>query len=172
MTDIADCWDRGFAFEDRVIHTFRGMGYSANKSSEAEDMRQHIDLWAEGVDGKWHSFDAKAMRSLSRGGPLQDLWVAIEWRGVGGGPGSIYGSQEFFVFERAHGLTIVPRAALLEFGLARVDRTAFVHRSDYALYKLYTRKGRKDLISWVSLDDMPPSMKKDIPAARPTVPCI
>jgi hypothetical protein len=171
MTDIADCWRRGGRFEDDVIALFTSLGYAAEKATAEEDMRLHIDFWATGLDGARHSFDAKSMRSLSRGGPQQDEWVAVEWRGVRGTPGSIYGAQEFFAFERRDSVMIVPRAALLEFSLARVSMDVRVERSDYALYKTYTRSGRQDLISWVRLADMPAQMKRELRAPRPTVPC-
>jgi hypothetical protein len=171
MTDIEDCWLRGLRFENSLIRLFTQLGFPAERASAEEDRRKHIDVWATGTDGIRHSFDAKAMRSLSRGGPLQDAWVAVEWRGSGGGPGSIYGAQEFFAFERLGGVLIVVREDLLAFSLERVALHERVDRADYALYKTYSRRGRDDLISWVNVNDLPHQIKRELRAPRLTVPC-
>jgi hypothetical protein len=157
MIEISDCFDRGFQFEDRAMNIFRENGHSVEKATQDEDMKQHIDFWAVGKDGVRYSFDAKAMRSLVRGGPLQDTWVVVEWKNVLGNPGSIYGAQDFFVFERMSSILLVRRDYLLTFAQQRVDFKKVVHRSDYALYGVYSRKGRNDLISQINLDDLPPN---------------
>ena len=162
MIEIKECWDRGLGFEERAMDVFRENGYSVKKATPEEDKRQHIDFWATGKDGAQYSFDAKAMRSLVRGGPLQDSWVVVEWKNVIGNKGSIYGVQDFFVFERTNSLLLVRRSGLLKFAQERVNFNKQVHRSDYALYAVYTRKGRQDLISQINLDDLPSEITKSL----------
>lgn len=150
-----DSFERGSSFEATAMSVLRNNGHEVTPSSELENKRQHIDFWAVGKDCKRYSFDAKAMRSLFRGGPKQDVWVVIEWRNVFGGLGSIYGDQDFFIFERARTVEIIRREDLLLFGKANVDLNKKSSFAKDAKYCAYTRSGRKDLISLVSLDDFP-----------------
>jgi len=168
-TNFTDCYNRGQEFEQTAMGILRENGYSVENATLDENKYQKIDFWAVGKDAKRYSFDAKAMRSLVRGGPLQDEWVVVEWKNVIGLPGSIYGKQDFFVFERMNTILIVRRTGLLEFAKSRVDFTKIANRSDAAFYGVYTRHGRSDLISQINLNDLPTTFTRAFPRSQPNI---
>jgi len=160
MGDFKFCEDRGCVFEDFAASTLRQNGHFVRKASDYENRVKHIDFWAQGFDKKEYSFDAKAMRSLFRGGPLQDEWVVIEWKNVFGNKGSVFGEQDFFVFERFKSLDIVRRSDLEFFGRREVNFAKRARSASEAKYCVYTRDGRNDLISLVRLDDIEISKRR------------
>lgn len=130
-------------------------GFIAKDSTEKQDMFQHIDLFLF-KDNKTFSFDIKAMKKINRYDcSAQDKMVYVEFKNVLGNPGWLYGQAQFIVFETESTFEIVHRKSLAKYCEKVVNIKQRVSRASEALYKVYTRDGRKDLISLIELDKIP-----------------
>lgn len=154
------CLSRGHKFELVARKSLEDQGYETQKSTMEDDIYAHVDFWAVGKDGKAYGFDAKAMKSLSRGNPLQDEWAFVEWCNVYGNPGWLVKGCDILVFERLSEIVLVKREDLLEFCRRCTDMSVRAPSAAFAKYCCYTRPQRKDLISMFRFVDL------DIPVRR------
>lgn len=130
-------------------------GFIAKDSTEEQDMFQHIDLFLTKED-KTYSFDIKAMKKINRyDSSSQDKMIYVEFKNVRGNEGWLYGKAQFIVFETTSTFEIVHRESLAKYCEQVVNKKQRVARASEALYKVYTRDGRKDLISLIELDKIP-----------------
>jgi hypothetical protein len=149
-----NCLDRGLNFESLARSILERAGYETQKSTMEDDIFQHVDFWAVGKDGKSYGFDAKAMKSLTRGAPPQDEWAFVEWRGVSGFPGWLLKGCDILVFEREKDILLIRRSDLLDFCKRKTDDRRIVRNSCDAKYCMYSRQGRKDKISLFKFSDL------------------
>jgi len=100
------------------------------------------------------AFDVKAMKKISRASNKfsSDL-VWVEFKNVSGKDGWLYGKSQYIAFEREDDYVIVYRKKLLDFCEKNVKKEKVFYSKD-ALYKMYTRDGRKDIISIIRMDDL------------------
>ncbi len=140
-------------------------GYIVEKSSNSQNMRSHIDVFITKDPAKLkenteykpitYSIDIKGLKRVNRGDILTEnekIW--IELKNVQGRKGWLYGEADIIAFEMNSGFLLVLRKSLLDFVEKMVDINDPVTKSSEALYKVYTRKDRKDVISLVNLSDM------------------
>lgn len=153
------CFSRGKQFEKELMYIFQRKGYETQESNEIEDKYKHIDFHAKGKDGEFYGVDAKAMKSIDYGSTVQDTFTYVEWLNVRGNKGWLYGEAEVIAFERLTDVILIRRLDLLDFCRGRVDRECYSKDAPSALYKVYNRPTRKDLISLIKLDDLP---KEDV----------
>ena len=149
-----DCLERGQAFENAARAVLERNGYETHTSTMGDDIYRHVDFWAVGIDGRSHGFDAKAMKSLEHGGPVQDEWAVVEWLNVGGAPGWLVRGCDLLVFERVSEIVVVRRDDLLQFCRRRTDRGRWATHLGDARYCLYRRVGRRDAISLFRFSDL------------------
>jgi hypothetical protein len=76
----------------------------------------------------------------------------LEIRNVGGNNGWVY-SPGYVAFEIVEGFVIVPKYNLALLVQERTTKEHVTNGRD-ALYKLYTRSGRKDVLTRVKLEDI------------------
>ena len=130
-------------------------GFKVDDSSKEQDMFEHIDLFLTKED-KTYSFDIKAMKKINRyDSSSQDKMIYVEFKNVRGNEGWLYGKAQFIVFETTSTFEIVHRESLAKYCEQVVNKKQSVARASEALYKVYTRDGRKDLISLIELDKIP-----------------
>ena len=100
------------------------------------------------------AFDVKAMKKISRASNKfsSDL-VWVEFKNVSGKDGWLYGKSQYIAFERENDYVIVYRKKLLDFCEKNVKKEKVFYSRD-ALYKMYTRDGRKDVISIIQMNDL------------------
>jgi hypothetical protein len=100
------------------------------------------------------AFDVKAMKKISRSSSKfsSDL-VWVEFKNVSGKDGWLYGKSQYIAFEREDDYVIVYRKKLLDFCEKNVKKEKVFYSKD-ALYKMYTRDGRKDIISIIRMNDL------------------
>ena len=149
------CFSRGKQFEKELMYIFQRKGYETQESNELEDKYKHIDFYARGKDGSFYGVDAKAMKSIDYGKTVQDTFTYVEWLNVRGNKGWLYGEAEVIGFERTSDVILIRRLDLLDFCRSTVSRKCCAKDAPSALYKVYTRPSRKDLISLIRLDDLP-----------------
>jgi len=109
----------------------------------------HID-WVRRL-GK---YDVKARKRIRRGdSSSQDTYVWLEIHNVRGGLGWLRGHADYIAFEREHDFVVVGREDLLIMASELCNYNVVTSPED-ALYALYSRRGRKDLLTMVRFDDI------------------
>ena len=148
-------YDIGSEAHNKFKQLAKRKGFAVDDSSREQDMFEHIDLFLTKED-KTYSFDIKAMKKINRyDSSSQDKMIYVEFKNVRGNEGWLYGKAQFIVFETTSTFEIVHRESLAKYCERVVNKRQRVSRASEALYKVYTRDGRKDLISLIELDKIP-----------------
>jgi hypothetical protein len=92
----------------------------------------------------------------------QDKWVLIEFKTIHGYPGWIYGKADFIAFKVREGFLVVPRIDLLRLANEKIDKNTYVMNNDDALYKVYARIDRGDLIGRIQRKDIETEIPHEI----------
>jgi hypothetical protein len=118
----------------------------AEPSSSNENRYQGIDAWVP--------VDVKAARRLSRTDKSPDENIHwIEIKNVGGNPGWLYKNSFWLVFETQNYWIHVRSERLQEFIHEMVDFKQPITKTK-EFYSLYSRDGRQDLLTIISLADL------------------
>ena len=116
------------------------------QSNKDQDINEHWDI-ANTV-----TYDVKAMKKINRSDnhPNENIhWVEI--KNVHGNNGWLYGKADYIVFETEDYWFTVPTPALQSL----ISKKTVKQYTEYpTLYRLYTRKGRKDIITLVKTIDL------------------
>ena len=129
-------------------------GFHVEKSSLNDDMYKHIDFYLS-KDSLLLTFDVKApKRNSRRSGSQQDEAVWVEFTNVNGNAGWINGEQEYIAFGFVDCFVIVRRADLKILVESKLRGTDVVYNVSQADYRLYQRKGRKDLVTRIKKADL------------------
>jgi len=114
-----------------------------------EEQYKHID---------WHTrigtVDVKAMKKISRSGSVQSEMIWIEFRNVIGRNGWVYGDQDWVAFEMPDGFIFVRTIQLSELASKLCNTSDMVSTAREALYRGYQRKGMRDVISMITVNDV------------------
>lgn len=123
---------------------------NVSHSTESENMREHWDLKLE------LKFDVKAIKKINR----QDEQTNenIHWAeifNVNGKKGWVYSGEPnlYFAFETDDYWIIVPKKDLQDL-IKKKCKKEYVSYAKDALYKLYKRKGRNDILTMVKTIDL------------------
>ena len=144
----------GSLYEDQFHMMALERGFYVRKSTLEEDMMQRFDFEiAKG--GKSFRVDVKAPKRTDRHGRLEWDTQWVEFVNVEGYGGSLYEGDPDTVmaFGLPDGFLLVAKSALQRFAESNV-LDEWVYSPSEALYRKYTRKGRKDVISKISLSDL------------------
>lgn len=148
-------YDIGSEAHNKFKQLAKRKGFKVDDSSKEQDIFEHIDLFLTKED-KTYSFDIKAMKKINRyDSSSQDKMIYVEFKNVRGNAGWLYGKAQFIVFETTSTFEIVHRESLAKYCEQVVNKKQRVARANEALYKVYTRDGRKDLISLIELGKIP-----------------
>ena len=123
-------------------------------SNDFQDVVEHIDYFIT-LKNKVLSVDLKSNKNIlhdNTSNPDYD-WVWIELKNVQGKTGSIYGKANLIGFVYSNKVLLVGRLDLLKLFNSKCSNQLAPSKFD-AAYKLYTRQGRLDLISKVSITDI------------------
>ena len=124
----------GVATESTLQEQFKGIDY-------------HVDL-----SGK---VDVKSKRRSRDGEDSPDtklIW--LEMKNVQGRNGWVYNEADYIAFERTNEFLVVKRLSLCELIENLVDMNEYVLSPAECMYNLYSRIGRKDLLTKVHVDDV------------------
>lgn len=137
---------------------FRDMCVSRNwnvsKASKHQDIYEHWDFKV-----KDSLIDVKGFKKTSRSDSHfnhEEIW--IELQNVRGNKGWLRGKADYIAFEHESHFLIVNRQELLNWCKDKIKDRTFVSSPKLALYRLYQRKDRKDIISIIKTKDF----KKDL----------
>lgn len=128
------------------ISACHAFGYKLVKTSDHTDIYDHIDYFITRPDGSQTSVDIKG------GNKIDEIWV--EFKNVQGYDGWVLGRAELIAFDMPEkkGFYIVKRKDLFSLSRSIVEKV-FVQKNE-AFRKLYRRKGRKDVITKIHLDNL------------------
>ena len=154
--DKKDSLELGRRAEDTFARLAVKHGFKVTASSEKGNIDEHFDYVIE-RDGKSHKVDVKSIKRKSREDTeLQDEFLWIELHGVrADDKGWLYdGKADLIAFELANSFRIVDRLELIALVENLVDFEAKVSSSKDALYKIYSRKSRPDLLTMIKSEDV------------------
>ena len=147
--DFKESWERGQQLETEFFQLVLIRDPNARAATTQEQFR-HIDFVTS-----FGTIDVKSKKRIGRHqGEPQSEWVWLEYKNVQGKNGWLVSEVDILAFERDDDFLVVFRkdVKLLADELCNLNET--VDNKKYALYKGYTRKGRKDLITLVSMADL------------------
>jgi len=139
---------RGKDAEGRFASLVELKGWLTETTSRNTDIYDHIDLYMT----KKVSVDVKSTKRVTDHQNDNYHWVEI--KNVHGKNGWLYGKADFFAFETVRYWILVSRKKLIKFVESNTIKEYVEDKKD-AIYRLYTRNGRSDVITLVkSLDLM------------------
>ena len=141
-------WAEGCSVQDKFFKVLKVQDPQAREAT-LEEQYQHIDFVS-----KLGTIDVKGKERANRRMQTSSDIQWIEFRGNTGQPGWIYGSQDFIAFERNYGFILVKTVELKKMAENLCNLGTKVYKSTEALYKGYSRKDRKDLLSMVRMEDI------------------
>lgn len=123
-------------------------------ATEKEDINEHWDLKIPYNGVEYKKFDVKGLKKINRVDPFtNENYHYIELKNVNGDSGWLYGEADYFTFEINEYWIIVDKAKLQELIKTKVTKK-MVSTPDEALYCLYRRSDRKDVITLVKTIDL------------------
>ena len=159
MAKFKDSIEEGEQGEKRFKKIIESFGLLVREASFKENVHQHIDFFVEGKTDKLRDFkfsvDVKARKRTSRGSNEYDEeYTWVEFKNVQGRKGWLYGEADKIAFEVEKGFLMVDREDLVKWCEEKVDFKKSVRTAASAIYKVYTRKGRDDLITRIKTKDI------------------
>ncbi len=140
---------KGKEVEEQLKNRLREIGHHFEESTDHEDKYHHFDLKINE-----RGIDVKGLKKISRSdkAPTEHFhWVEI--KNVSGKNGWAYSSCGYIIFETNDYWVIVETLELQDLVKNKVVKE-YVDNTSEALYKLYQRKGRKDIITLVKTIDL------------------
>ena len=139
------CYQVGKSAEQRFAPHLSRPRFATDK----EDMEEHWDVVSE----EGAKYDVKAMKRWRRTDPEPtDRMHYVELRKVRGELGWLYGGADYITFETRSHWIVVPRKKLVFFIEGATEKNERSNKP--AVYKLYQREGRKDLMTVVPTMDL------------------
>lgn len=163
------CAIRGKEAEDIFERWLISQGREYRRAT-LEEQIEHIDFLIKNpITNEVVTVDVKAPKSICRGGAINNQILWVEFKNVIGKSGWLYGSNGYIAF---HHSFHIPKYNSLYFGSNYSDYFIVVKTDDFAkfcenicnkgiaksaedaMYKRYTRRGKKDEISMITMQDL------------------
>jgi hypothetical protein len=130
-------------------------GWVVESAPEDSNKNEHYDYIMR-KDGRSLNVEVKSLKRMGRkDSEVQDEQIWIELHGVRkDDQGWLYGKADLIAFELKNSFRIVRRTELLDLVEKLVDFNTRVKKSREALYKLYARSGRSDLLTMIKSGDL------------------
>lgn len=140
--------------EDNFFALAKSKGYNVRVSNSHEDRIGHYDCTIT-KDGKSYKVEIKSKKgfSIKHKGRFTDSFFLVEFVGVSGHDGWLYGQADIVAFEEPNGFYIVSRKRLEEVA-ERLCKGPFVEKKVDMLYNRYGRKDRQDEVSAILVSDL------------------
>ena len=143
-------WAESYKYGEKAEKRFAKLLPNPVWANEKQNMHEHWDV-ANGDSGI--KYDVKSMKKVNKSDKHPtDLFHWIELKNVNGKDGWLYGKADYFSFETKDYWLLVPRQELQIWmhGLDLKMGTSTTRE----IYKLYTRRDKKDLISLIPIADL------------------
>ena len=144
----SDSWKAGQRSEDDFGALLLQRYPEARRATKEEQFKGMDWICSKG------SIDVKTMKSLQRGGKVQQDFIWLEFKNNVGDEGWLYGEMDWIAFEKEDRYVLCKRWDLCYIAERLCDLTSIVQSSEDALYKGYSRKNRKDLLSMIRSSDL------------------
>ena len=132
----------------KVEDAFASLFSKTKEANKDENIMEHWDVM---VSAK---IDVKGMKRVSRSGELNENIHWVEVKGITGKNGWAYSEEtDYFAFEIIDYFIVVSKSDLHKLIKEKVEKE-YVENSKDAIYKLYRRKNRKDIITLVKTIDL------------------
>jgi hypothetical protein len=152
--DKKDSLELGEKAEGLFAEMARQAGWLVSPSSKDENIDQHWDFHIS-KDAENFKVEVKSTKRINRtdsGTQINYTWV--ELRNVRGEIGWLFGKADLIAFEKETSFIFVKRLDLLAVVNKKVNLVAKVRDPKSALYKIYTRDGRKDKLTLLRTSDI------------------
>ena len=143
-------FEKGDEAEAKFMKVATALGWDVTPSTLEDDRSKHIDfviVWGKPVNsddpGAAYSVDVKARNTAKDG---EEVWIEI--RNTLGGPGYLYSEVDMIAFDVGDRFILVDRDILRVWIEENVARE-YVKSARDAFMKVYTRVGKKDMITLV-----------------------
>lgn len=148
-------YDLGMKAEDLFRRKMIEIGWEVYEADREENIYEHWDF-AVWKDAYLRKIDVKAQKRVSRNDTTtSNEWVWVELLNNGGYPGWLYQTHaNYLAFQYESMFHLVTPHELRVLIQEKVEPVR-VNKSADAQYKLFTRHGRKDLLTLVRYDDLP-----------------
>lgn len=145
--------DSRVSFEDIAASKGYSPEFVSRNQNEIKNVT-HI-LKAKGKQGNplMLKFDVKKLKNKKQ----SQSWLWVEFKNSNGEPGWVHGDSDFIAFERVYDFAIVNRKELVDWlGSSKKIRydLPFVSLAKQAKYKIYKRKGKKEEITQIGIEDL------------------
>ncbi len=154
--DKKDSLELGDNAEELFILMAVKQGWKISASTKDENIEEHWDYLIE-KENQNFKVEVKAEKRIQRsdnGSQTNFTWV--ELRNVRGKIGWLFGKADLIAFEKEKTFFFVKRLELLTLVNQKVNLVAKVKSAKDALYKIYTREGRKDKLTLLPTSDIEP----------------
>lgn len=152
------CSEDGKKAEDLFAKLASQREFLVRDATEQEQF-DHIDYVMQKHNQKT-TVDVKARKKLSRSSTeYNDNMVWVEWKNVRGKNGWLHGKADLIAFEQESHYLIMSRNQLAMLCEKLVDKNIKAEDPRSALNRVYTRQGRKDLVSLVRISDIEENIK-------------
>lgn len=170
MDYIKERKDNGFdKLQALIEEKYRGV-FSIERSKPRQDYYEHIDGFLTihehanpSLEGRRISFDVKETKKTNRSDEKVCYdYIIIELQGVSGYPGSLFGKQEFFIFEHKYSWLVISRQGIIDFlkqnmDISREGLKQYTEKRPgikVKPYEFYQRPGDKDRIVYIPTEDL------------------
>ncbi|HJS19938.1 MAG TPA: hypothetical protein VJ785_14420 [Anaerolineales bacterium] len=153
--DKKDSLELGQKAENLFAKSAIKHGWKIKPAPRRSNIDEHFD-YIMSKDGKSHKVEVKSRKRRGRKDQdVQDEYIWVEIHGVRkDDQGWLYGEADLIAFEMAKSFRIVRRADLAKLIGKLVDFGSMTHKPGDALYKLYSRRDRHDLLTMIRSDDL------------------
>lgn len=149
---IQEFLKKGKIKEADLLKLLEGQGHKMDEATPSEDMREHWDIKVTSE----LKIDVKGLKKSKRSDqePNENIhWIEIQ--NVQGKVGWTYASEvDYFAFETIDYWILVKKKSLQELVADKCKAKIKTDSPGDALYKLYTRQGRKDILTKVKTLDI------------------
>lgn len=146
---IAEFFKKGKEKEKEFLSVIDD-GIKKQEASKNEDISEHWDLKLTEII----KIDVKSIKRDSRHGSFNENIHWIEIRGVKDEGWLFGGKADYICFETVDYWILVSRERLMEFVSKKCEHKIKTTNPEDALYKLYRRKGRNDILTKIKTIDL------------------
>jgi hypothetical protein len=152
--DKKDSLELGEKAEKLFAELARYSEWQVSPSSKDENIDEHWDFHIS-KDTENFKVEVKSAKRIRRNdSKSQSDFTWVELRNVRGEVGWLFGKADLIAFEKEFSFIFVKRLDLLAVVNKKVNLVAKVHDPKDALYKIYTRDGRKDKLTLLRTSDI------------------
>ncbi len=149
MENFKKYYKYGNEAEKRFVKSLQVYGFKNKKSSDHDDINNHWDYLVNFP----FKVDVKSSKRLNKENiHPSDAYIVLEIKNVHGDKGSIYGDADFFAYELCNYFVLVCTKVLRLWIATSVDMEDNVGHVRNSYKKVYTRKGREDLMTILPLE--------------------